>query len=176
MTSSVAFSNYQNRAFFDPQEQVLSTSNYNVDHRLTLTATWRKALFGDNMTTVSLFGLAVSGQPYSLAVGGNDIFNFTPFLDGNNVLQPGDRRNSENGPSWVKLDMKIEQEIPGFRADDKASAFIVIDNLTNLLNDDWGILDQVSFPNTVDPSNTNATPRVGDASRYEIRFGVKYEF
>ena len=35
MTSSVAFSNYQNRAFFDPQEEVLSTSNYTIAHRIT---------------------------------------------------------------------------------------------------------------------------------------------
>ena len=35
MTSSVAFSNYVNRAFYDPEEEVLSTSNYNVEHRVT---------------------------------------------------------------------------------------------------------------------------------------------
>ena len=41
MTSSVAFSNYQSRAFFDPQEDVASTSNYNIEHRITATGTWR---------------------------------------------------------------------------------------------------------------------------------------
>jgi len=176
MTSSVAFSNYQNRAFFDPQEQVLSTSNYNIEHRLTVQATYKKAFFGDNLTTISLFGSSSSGRPYSFAVRGNGIYNFTPFLDGNNVLEPGTRRNSETGPTWTKVDLKIEQEFPGFRPDDKASAFFVIDNLTNFLNDDWGILNQANFPRTVSPDSTNVAPRIGDASRYEIRFGVKYQF
>ena len=35
MTSSVAFSNYVNRAFVDPQAEVVSTSNYNIKHNLT---------------------------------------------------------------------------------------------------------------------------------------------
>jgi len=39
MTSSVAFSNYTSRAFFDPQEDVISTSNYNIKHRINFTAT-----------------------------------------------------------------------------------------------------------------------------------------
>jgi len=30
MTSSIAFSNYVNRAFFDPEKEVLSTSNYHI--------------------------------------------------------------------------------------------------------------------------------------------------
>ncbi|MEX0738395.1 MAG: hypothetical protein WD071_03535 [Pseudohongiella sp.] len=51
---------YSNRAFFDPQEDVSSTSNYNIEHRFTATATWRKALFGNYLTTVSLYGQANS--------------------------------------------------------------------------------------------------------------------
>jgi len=52
--------------------------------------------------------------------------------------------------------------------------FLVIDNLTNLLNDNWGILKQYSFPRTVVRGTKES--RIGDASRYEIRFGFKYEF
>lgn len=178
MTSSVAFSNYQNRAFFDPQEQVLSTSNYNTEHRLTLAANYRKAFFGDNLTTFSIFGVSQSGRPYSRAFNGTvDPYGFTPFLDfQTNVLQPGTRRNSEQSSSWTKLDLKIEQEFPGFRPDDRASAFLVIDNLTNLINDDWGVLYEVSFPRAVDVDDDTPESRVGDASRYEIRFGVQYDF
>ena len=51
----------------------------------------------------------------------------------------------------------------------------MIDNLTNLLNDDWGVLEEVNFPNTVGPGDVEE-PRVGDASRYEIRMGVRYNF
>ena len=35
--------------------------------------------------------------------------------------------------------------IPGF-LDHKASGFIVVDNFTNLLNDEWGILREPDFP------------------------------
>lgn len=178
MTSSVAFSNYQNRAFFDPQEQVLSTSNYNIKHRLTVSARYTTSFFGDYNTTFSLFGSSRSGRPYSRAFNGTiDPFGFTPFLDfRTNVLEPGATRNSEESSSWTKVDFKVEQQLPGFRASDRASAFIVIDNLTNFINDDWGVLYEASFPRTISLDDDTPESRVGDASRYEIRVGVKYDF
>lgn len=176
MTSSVAFSNYQNRAFFDPEEEKLSTSNYNIEHRLTFATTWRKALWADYMTTVSLYGSANSGRPYSIAFNGTiDPYGFTPFLDfRNNVLRPGVERNAETGSWWRKLDLRVSTELPSFGENHRASAFLVIDNLTNLLNDDWGILRQHNFPRTV--LEGTEEPRIGDASRYEIRFGLEYSF
>jgi hypothetical protein len=178
MTSSVAFSNYQNRAFFDPQEQVLSTSNYNTKHRITLNANYRTTFWGDNVTTFSLFGLYRSGRPYSRAFNGTiDPYGFTPFLDFNsNVLRPGVARNAEESSSWTKVDFKIEQEFPGFRPDDRASAFFIIDNLTNLLNDDWGVLYEAGFPRNVDVDDDTPESRVGDASLWQIRMGFSYDF
>jgi hypothetical protein len=178
MTSSVAFSNYQNRAFFDPQEEVLSTSNYNIKNRLTLSATYRRAFFGDNMTVVSLFGSSNSGSPYSRAYNGTiNPYGFTPFLDfRTNVLEPGTQRNSFEGSSWTKLDLKVQQEIPGFSEGHKGKIFMIIDNFTNFLNDDWGVLYKAPFPGTIDLDDDTPESRQGDASRYEIRFGVKYDF
>ncbi len=178
MTSSVAFSNYQNRAFFDPQEQVLSTSNYNTKDRVTFIGRYSHAFWGDNQTTFSFFGSYNSGRPYSRAFNGTiDPYGFTPFLDfRNNVLEPGAQRNQFEGSSWTKVDIRIEQEIPGFREDDKASLFFVIDNFTNFLNDDWGVLYQAPFPGNVALDDDTPETRIGDASRYEIRFGVSYDF
>jgi hypothetical protein len=51
---------------------------------------------------------------------------------------------------------------------------MIIDNLTNLLNDDWWILNQHNFPASVERGTV--APRIGDASRYEIRFGLRYAF
>ncbi len=176
MTSSVAFSNYTNRAFFDPQEDLLAESVYNTPHRFTAVFNWRPEWFGaDNPTVFSLFGSWRQGPPYSLTFDGTiDPYGFTPYLDFQEiVLRPGDSRNSEEGSWWGKVDMKVEQFWsvgPG-----QASAFLVIDNLSNLINDDWGVLEEVDFPNTVGPGD-EAEPRVGDASRYEIRFGVRYAF
>ncbi len=177
MTSAVGFTNYvETRAFFDPQEDVLSTSNYNIPHRITATFNWRAEWFGaDNPTIISFFASSNQGQPYSNTFNGTVVpYGFTPFLDfRDNVLAPGDDRNEEDGSWWTKVDMRIEQQFqvgPG-----QASAFLVVDNLTNLLNDDWGVLDQADFPNLVGPGAV-AEPRRGDASRYEIRFGVRYAF
>lgn len=174
MTSSVAFSNYQNRAFFDPQEDILSRSNYNIEHRFTFMANWRKEIWARSLLTVSLYGAANSGRPYSYTIDGNGIYNFTPFVDGENVMMPGDARNGEDGSAWRKLDLRVNLDLPGFREDDRASVFLVIDNLSNLLNDDWGVLYQHNFPRTVTVGTEEA--RIGDASRYEIRFGVQYQF
>ena len=71
--------------------------------------------------------------------------------------------------------MRLEQQLPGFTKGSKASAFLVIDNLTNLLNDDWGILRQVNFPGNVE-RGAKPESRRGDASRFEIRAGIKYAF
>jgi hypothetical protein len=71
------------------------------------------------------------------------------------------------------VDLKVEQEFsvgPG-----KVSMFMVIDNLTSLLNDEWGVLRKVNFPNNVSPGN-QPEARIGDASLSEIRLGVRYEF
>ena len=101
--------------------------------------------------TVSLYTSANQGPSYSFAVRGNGIFNYTPYLEGNNVLVEDGARNDEEGSWWAKADIKVEQEFsvgPG-----KASAFVIIDNLTNFLNDEWGVMRKVNFPNNVVPGN-----------------------
>ncbi len=176
MTSSVAFSNYQNRAFFDPQEEIASTSNYNIRHRITGTARYTKEIFKDSEFTLAFYGSANSGRPFSVAFNGTiDPYGFTPFLDfRTNVLRPGVERNASDGSWWRKVDMRAAIDFPGFQEGHRAQAFLVVDNLTNLLNDDWGVLYQHNFPRTV--TEGQAESRIGDASRYEIRFGVQYDF
>lgn len=102
-------------------------------------------------------------------------------------------RNSLGSAWWQKYDIKIEQELPGFGEDHHFAAFMYIENVGNLLNDDWGVLNEQSFPRNLQlvgmgPINANGqyvynsfqTPapqaRVADASLWEIRFGVKYSF
>ncbi len=178
MTSSVAFSNYQNRAFFDPQEDVISTSNYEIKNRFSFATRWKKELASNVDLTVALYGHVNSGRPYSYGVRGNSAgiysFSYLYINDEASVLEPGDTRNGETGSYWRKLDARVTLDFPGFADEHRASAFLVIDNLTNLLNDDWGILRQHNFPYTV--TRGTSEPRIGDASRYEIRFGVQYSF
>lgn len=99
-------------------------------------------------------------------------------------------RNALRADWWIKFDVRIEQEFPGFMEGHKGSAFLVIENFGNLLNDDWGVLRQGSF---VSEAVVNATIEDGkyhynefiapsvqtvyeDASLWEVRVGVNYKF
>ena len=57
------------------------------------------------------------------------------------------KRNAFDGGWNNKFDLKIEQEFPtGFG---KGSAFLVVENIGNLLNDEWGVIYETSFPQRV---------------------------
>jgi len=64
-TSSQASSNYSNSAWVNPNEDVASTSNYNVGRRVTAALTWQHNFFGNYATSVSAFYDGHNGQPYS---------------------------------------------------------------------------------------------------------------
>jgi len=56
-------------------------------------------------------------------------------------------RNAFDGGWNNKFDLKVEQQFPtGFG---KGTAFLVIENLGNLLNDEWGVLYETPFPQRV---------------------------
>ena len=178
MTSSVAFSNYQFRAFTNPNEEVSSLSDWNIAHRFTLDFRYTTELIDGYNTTFSAFAVAQSGKPYSFTISEdevNSIFNFTPYLDSNNVLPIGAERNDEESPWWTKVDIAVRQDVPAFHKDHTAQVFFVIDNFTNMLNDDWGILEETSF-NTAVVGTANPERRQGDASLWELRLGVNYRF
>ena len=100
-------------------------------------------------------------------------------------------RNFDKSDWWTKFDVKITQELPGFAPEHRFSAFIYIENFGNLLSDDWGVLNEASFPRyqgivnadvsgAVYTFNEFFTPspqgRAADASLWELRFGVNYSF
>ncbi|WP_424681472.1 TonB-dependent receptor [Frateuria sp. YIM B11624] len=64
-TSSQASSNYSNSAWVNPNDDVASTSNYNVGRRVTAALTWQHKFFGDYTTAISAFYDGHEGQPYS---------------------------------------------------------------------------------------------------------------
>jgi hypothetical protein len=74
------------------------------------------------------------------------------FIDSNGLRKFRGKvapRNGFRSPSFTKIDLHIEQEIPGFlRSRSKFSVFADIENLGNLINDKWGRLQQFSFPFT----------------------------
>lgn len=102
-------------------------------------------------------------------------------------------RNSNASDWWGKIDLRFEQELPSFTEGHKILAFIVIENFTNFLNDDWGVMYNGGFFGTTaivdaridrvnnlylfnefvdrDPQSRFAAP-----SQWEIRIGAKYKF
>ncbi len=102
-------------------------------------------------------------------------------------------RNEFDSDWWTKFDVRISQDIPGLMEGHRAQAFLVVDNVGNLLNDEWGVLREASFPRMqgiVDARIDSATNtyvfedyfeaagqrRVSSPSLWSIRLGVKYSF
>jgi hypothetical protein len=103
-------------------------------------------------------------------------------------------RNAFNSGWWTHLDFRFEQEFPSFRDDHRFSGYVVIRNFCNLINDSWCTLKEVDFPRRqsvveldddtvvdgkylydsfIQPAGES---RVANASLYEIRVGLRYEF
>ncbi len=103
-------------------------------------------------------------------------------------------RNSQTDPWRTRFDIRIAQEFPGLRADDRTEAFVVIRNVGNLLNDEWGQLKEHGFPGNAELYSISGVdsagrliinsfnPRVdqaaviNSASLWQVRLGVKYTF
>ncbi|RUO80379.1 TonB-dependent receptor [Idiomarina tyrosinivorans] len=101
-------------------------------------------------------------------------------------------RNEFYSKWWTKVDIRVEQELPAFSDNHKASAFFVIENVGNLLNSDWGVLYQAGFPQfqpiaevvTNDQNQyvfnryiePRAQSRETGPSLWEVRLGVEYKF
>lgn len=101
-------------------------------------------------------------------------------------------RNAFQSSWFSQWDVRIEQELPGLMEGHRSAAFVVIENVGNLINDEWGVINQAGFPGTqaivelggiqngqyvfdsfITPPGEDP---VVDASVWEIRFGLRYEF
>ncbi|HSG53219.1 MAG TPA: TonB-dependent receptor, partial [Rheinheimera sp.] len=173
-------------------------------------------------TTIALLGSHNKGRPYSFTFEDNiagdtssdrqllyvptgaddpnvvfadgfDTDEFFAFVDAQGLARGQiAKRNNKYSDWWTKFDLRITQELPGFMQGHKAKAFFVIDNLTNLLNDDWGVMYEAGFPQTVsvvnatinddgqyvfnefsasEPQRRNANP-----SYWSMKIGIEYRF
>jgi TonB dependent receptor/Carboxypeptidase regulatory-like domain/TonB-dependent Receptor Plug Domain len=102
-------------------------------------------------------------------------------------------RNAFYSPWTHRLDMKVTQEVPSFWEGHHFEVSLDIFNLTNLINKNWGRVEQVPFFYSVD---TGITPSIGADGRYvyagtprdattqisnrasvwQIQVGAKYKF
>ncbi|MBU1345482.1 MAG: TonB-dependent receptor [Alphaproteobacteria bacterium] len=244
-TSSVAASNFQNLAVFDPNNPLVSDSNYEIEDAIKLNLSYSHAFFGDYRTRFNLFGQRRSGLNYSYTfstnasalVGENrstqrqllyvpttgadgavtrtsdpivtyaagfDFAGFNEFLNRNGLIDSAGQITQRNGyksPDVTTFDLSISQELPAFfPGGAKLEAYAVAENFGNLLNDEWGVLQQVGFPyfsqNVVarncqlvttctagrgnfyqyDSFRDNTINAIPNASVWQVKFGVRYKF
>lgn len=74
----------------------------------------------------------------------DNFFAFVNSTDLKNYMGTHAPRNSETSPSVQTLDIKITQDVPVFRRA-KAEVYLNVINIGNLLNDSWGLTNEVPF-------------------------------
>ena len=175
LLSSTATSNWNNRAIFQPNEDIASTSNFEIRDRVLGTLTWRHAFWSDYKTEVSAVYEGRSGRPYSYVFSndangdsrindllyvptgrGDVIFTggaamedaFFNWLSTTDLGQHGGGvvpRNSGRA-GWVNtFDVRISQELPGFFEGHKSQLWVDVMNIGNLVNEDWGQINDFGF-------------------------------
>ncbi len=131
--------------------------------------------------------------------GGNaqDLADFFAFLDESGLNQYAGGiapRNEFNSRWYSDVDIRIQQHLPGplFEDDrDRLVAFLDIENVGNLINDEWGYLEQVRYEYFQPVANVDvvngqyvysgfperAETRITDAaSVWQVQVGIKYVF
>ncbi len=102
-------------------------------------------------------------------------------------------RNDFESRWYTSVDIRIQQQIPvpGWRETDRLIGFLDIENVGNLLNDEWGFLEQTRFEYFQPVSNVDivdgqyvysgfperSEERITNAaSLWQVQLGVKYVF
>lgn len=225
LTSSRAISNFTNRAIFNPNEETLGRSNSAIRDRFTAAVSYRPPLFDTYKTEISMFYEGRTGVPYSWTfdndANGDGIANdllYVPKGRGDVLFGSapeeeaffaflGDHpglakfagsvvpRNSQDA-RWVnQVDMRFSQELPGLFHGNKAEVWVDILNLTNLIDKDWGQIEEIGFPRQrgvvefggIDPATGKWVFRFNNPdrftrrdntgeSRWALQLGFRYSF
>lgn len=124
---------------------------------------------------------------------------FWAFVESNDYLNSHRgqvaERNGARAKDVNQFDVRVSQELPGFFGDNKAEVWMDILNVGNLLNKDWGKVDEVGFPGNfgvveyggIDAAtgryvyrfNTPDQSRIYDdrgISRWSVQVGFRYQF
>jgi outer membrane receptor for ferrienterochelin and colicin len=180
-----AITNWSQRPNFNANEEISSTSNFEIKDRLTLALSYKAEWFDNAPTTFALFGEGRTGRSFSYvfkndangdnANANNDLFyvprdrndvgfrdvtvngttitaaqqadNFWRYIDGNGYLSArkgqATGRNAGVAPWVSQFDMRITQALPSF-FDTKTELYLDLLNIGNMLNKDWGRIDDTS--------------------------------
>ena len=73
---------------------------------------------------------------------------FIDYIDGSELAQYRGgiaARNGDNSPMTTIVDLRLQQELPALSSDHSFKLFLDIENLGNLLNDDWGRIERTRY-------------------------------
>ena len=73
---------------------------------------------------------------------------FMDYINGSELAQYKGgiaARNGDNSPWSTVVDLRIQQELPAFNPNHTFRVFLDIENLGNLLNDDWGRIERTRY-------------------------------
>lgn len=150
-------------------------------------------MFGDGQDYVHLLYVPLTNDP-NVVYGPNfDQAAFNAFIAQYGLARGQiTERNAQEGQWSNRFDVRLEQEFRGFVPGHVASAFLTVENVGNLINEDWGVLTQAGFPQRVGVVDAtingagqyeyrrffNRTPEstVGGVSFWNVRMGLRYEF
>jgi hypothetical protein len=220
MNSSVAESNFGNVATLNPNDLRAGTTEYEVENRFTFRLRYRTELFSDLTTSFSMYGVFKDGQGTTYSMSGDGLEDnnrarrhllyvptvsdaavvyderfdrqaFDQFIAANGLAR-GEfvGRNAAGSKDTGRIDLRIDQEIPGFGRL-KPKVYLKINNLLNMINDDWGGQYDSSFVSEqVVESSVNSsgqfvyegfnTPEISELlqniSVWEARIGLEVRF
>lgn len=163
-TSSQATSNYSNSAWYNPNEDVASTSNTNVPLRVNASISWSHNFFGNYATTVSAFYDGHKGVPYSW-VFGNDANGDSYARDLVYIPRPGEVViKAANAAQAAKLEQQFYSYIQS----------------NDYLRDHQGKVarrngDKAAWVNQLDLSFSQEVPGIFKGNKGEIRLDI-YNF
>ena len=175
LTSSQAASNWNNAVRVDTNLDVAEKSVYAIRDRFTATLSYRKAFFADLVSSVGVFYEGRVGRPYTFTFvndangdgrvndpffvpnRGDVVFKggqamedaFFAYLASNAELAKyagGIAEVNNNNAPWVHtVDLRLSQELPVFGSM-KGEVWLDIMNVGNMINKDWGVIEEVGFP------------------------------
>lgn len=177
MTSFTAGSSYSNTALIDAQNPTPGTSNWEVPNRFTLRLTYGHNFFKDLESRFTLYMVHEEGEAQSFVMDGGEPDNpfngrhllyvptdandpavvfddgfdqdaFFAWADSQGLGRGGFvERNSHNAGWTTRADFLYTQEVWSGLWKTRGKFFVKIYNLTNLLNDSWGQIEQAQFFN-----------------------------
>jgi hypothetical protein len=164
--------------------------------------------FGDAASGRQLFyvpqtdssGNVTASSDAKVDLSGVDLVRFNDFLKQTGLIKYAGQISPRNGfksKDVTRVDLRFTQELPAFFPNAaKLQAYVDIINFGNMLNDKWGVVEQVDFPytspvvttsivgnryvysgtnyqtNQKTISNSDAPNR----SLWQVKFGLKYSF